>query len=143
MNTLDIKIYKFRKNLDKYGSLVPVEANDTVPFPIKRAYYIYDVEENVRRGFHSHRELNQVLVCVSGSVKILVKTPFDEEEILLDNPTKALYIGPMIWREMFDFSKDCVLLVFADEHYDEKDYIRIYENYEKQALDFFKSKGIS
>jgi len=118
-----------------------VEEQMDVPFTIKRIYYIYDVEERVRRGFHSHNELEQALVCVHGSVKILVRTPYEEEDILLDDPEKALYIGPMVWREMYDFSPDAVLLVLASEHYDIQDYIRNYSEYEKLAVDYFKGMG--
>ncbi len=125
------KIKLFDVNTDKYGKLVPLEGNDTIPFDIKRVYYIYEVEEDVRRGFHSHKELEQVLICVHGSVKILVKTPEEEEIITLDDPKKGLYIGPNIWREMYDFKDGAVLLVLASDHYDIKDYIRKYENYEK------------
>ena len=78
MNT---KLIKLHRNTDKYGKLVPIEENETIPFPIKRVYYIYEVDEGVRRGFHSHKELNQVLICVSGSVKILLKTPLEENII--------------------------------------------------------------
>ena len=76
---------------------------------------------------------------VHGEVKILVKTPEEEENILLDNPARALLIGPMVWREMYDFSKDAVLLVLASEHYDEADYIRDYAVYEKEAKTWFKN----
>ena len=127
----NIKIKLFDVNTDKYGKLVPLEGNDTIPFDIKRVYYIYEVEEDVRRGFHSHKELEQVLICVHGSVKILVKTPEEEEIFTLDDPKKGLYIGPNIWREMYDFEDGAVLLVLASDHYDIKDYIRKYENYEK------------
>ena len=129
---------EFPKHIDKYGNLVPIEEKDTIPFKIKRVYYIYDVEQNVRRGFHSHIELEQVLICVSGSVKILVKTPYEEKNILLNNPQEGLYIGPMIWREMFDFSKDAVLLVLADHEYDESDYIRDYDEFIKLGREYWK-----
>lgn len=125
---------------DKYGKLVPVEAEKNVPFPVKRVYYIYEVEEGVRRGFHSHRDLYQALVCVHGTVTILVKTPYEEENVLLNDPTKALLIGPMVWREMYDFSSDAVLLVLASEHYTVNDYIRDYEMYEKEATIYFNKK---
>ena len=72
-----------------------------------------------------------------GSVKILVKTPYEEENILLDNPSKGLYIGSMVWREMYDFSPDAVLLVLASEHYTLEDYIRDYEDYEQEAKEYF------
>ena len=92
----------------------------------------------MRRGYHSHRDLEQALICVHGTVKIMIKTPFSQEDILLDDPTKALYIGPMIWREMYDFSEDAVLLVLASEHYLPSDYIRDYDTYEKEALVWFQ-----
>lgn len=131
----------FKCNMDNYGSLVPVEAGGDIPFDIQRIYYIYNVEEGMRRGYHSHLDLQQALVCVHGSVKILVKTPFEEENILLDDPTCALYIGPMVWREMYDFSPDAVLLVLASKHYDVNDYIRDYAEYEQQARDYFMRGG--
>ena len=137
MKHINAKIINFIKNTDKYGKLVPIEENETIPFPIKRVYYIYEVDEGVRRGFHSHKELNQVLICVSGSVKILLKTPLEEKIVTLNKPDEGLYIGPMIWREMYDFSEDAILLVLADKHYNECDYIRKYENYEKLAKPYF------
>lgn len=126
-----IKLIDFNVYNDKYGKLVPIEANRSVPFDIKRVYYIYEVDKNVRRGFHSHKELHQILICVHGSVKILVKTPEKEENILLNNPKTGLYIGPNIWREMYDFTDGAVLLVLASEYYDENDYIRNYDKYEE------------
>ena len=129
--------FKFKRISDKYGNLVPIEAELNIPFPIRRIYYIYGVDGNARRGFHSHNVLHQALICVKGSVKILLKTPAEEETVLLDDPTKGLYIGPMIWREMFDFSEDAVLLVLASEHYDEADYIRNYDMYLEKAKAYF------
>lgn len=123
-----IKNYKFHS--DKYGKLIALEEKKDVPFEIKRIYYIYEVESGVRRGFHSHKKLEQVLICVHGSVKILLKTPEYEETIILDSPKKGLYIGPDIWREMYDFNDGAVLLVLASDFYDEKDYIRDYGEYE-------------
>lgn len=133
----NVSIATFRVHKDNYGSLIPVETFDSIPFGIKRVYYIYDVEDGRRRGFHSHRYLHQALICVHGNVKILVKTPFEEENVLLDKPDKALLIGPMVWREMYDFSPDAVLLVLASEHYTPSDYIRDYSVYEKEALEYF------
>ena len=102
-----------------------------------RIYYIYGVDQAARRGYHSHRDLEQVLICLSGSVKILVKTPEKEEIVLLDSPSKGLYIGPMIWREMFEFSEHATLLVLASRHYDESDYLRDYQQYEAEAKEYF------
>jgi len=131
-----VKNVKFKVNNDKWGKLVPIEGNDSVPFDIKRVYYIYEVNQEKRRGFHSHKELEQVLICVHGSIKILVKTPEEEKVVVLDNPNKGLYIGPDIWREMYDFENDGVLLVLASNHYDEKDYIRNYDDY----VDYYNKK---
>lgn len=128
---------EFPRHMDEYGSLVPIEASDSVPFDIKRVYYIYGVDKGIRRGFHSHADLEQVLICVSGHVRILVKTPWEEQEIFLDDPQKGLYIGPMVWREMFDFSGDAVLLVLAGDHYKVEDYIRDYNKYEQIARQYF------
>lgn len=122
---------------DKYGSLVPIEANKDIPFEIKRIYYISNVKENVTRGFHSHRKLHQLLICVNGSVKIRVKNPKEEEIYELNNSSEGLYIGTMIWREMYDFSEDAVLLVLASEVYDENDYIRNYDFYLNEANNLF------
>lgn len=134
----NIKLLKFQDYTDKYGHLTPLEANGEIPFDINRVYYISKVEPEVRRGFHSHEDLEQVLICVSGSVKILVKTPYEEKIITLNDQTDGLYIGPMIWREMYDFSEHAVLLVLASKHYDVKDYIRDYEKYEELAKTYFK-----
>lgn len=131
-------MYKFKVYNDKYGKLTPIEAKKDIPFEIKRVYYITNVEEGITRGFHSHRNLHQVLICVSGSVKVRTKTPVDEEIYELKDSTDGLYIGPMVWREMFDFSENAVLLVLASELYDEADYIRNYDFYLEEATKVFR-----
>lgn len=139
---VNVHDYSFMKSADpKYGSLTAIEGKKDIPFEVKRVYYIYDVPNGVRRGFHSHLDLHQILICVHGEVKILTKTPFEEKITQLSSENKGLYIGPMIWREMYDFSDEAVLLVLASEHYTEKDYIRDYSEYEKMALKFFESEG--
>ena len=125
----NVKIMNFKEISDSRGSLIPLEYPSQLPFEIKRIYYIYNVNKNERRGFHSHNDLEQILIAISGSVKILVKTPDEEEIIELDEKSKGLYIGSMIWREMFDFSENAVLLVLANHKYDEKDYIRDWKEY--------------
>lgn len=130
-------LLKFKKIHNKYGSLTPVEGGIDIPFDIKRVYYIYEVPEEIRRGFHSHNRLQQALICMKGSVKILVKTPIESQVVELNNPAEALYIGPMVWREMFDFSEDAVLLVLASLNYDESDYIRNYDMYLDAAKNYF------
>ncbi|QLE78816.1 WxcM-like domain-containing protein [Francisella sp. Scap27] len=123
------KLLKFKVYGDQRGSLVSLEENKNIPFEVKRVYYIFDTKSDVRRGFHAHTSLEQVLVCVSGSCKILVDDGKSRENILLDSPDKGLLISGLVWREMFDFSNDCVLMVLASEYYDESDYIRCYDGY--------------
>lgn len=126
-------LLKFKDFTDKYGHLTPIEGNNDIPFTIKRIYYITKVEQGIIRGFHSHRKLHQVLICLNGSVKIKLKNPNEEEVVELNNQSVGLYIGPLIWREMFDFSEGSVLLVLASEYYNENDYIRNYDFYLEEA----------
>lgn len=126
-------LIKFKDITDKYGHLTPIESKIDIPFEIKRVYYITKVEQGVTRGFHSHRKLHQVLICLNGSIKIRVKNPNDEEVIELNDASVGLYIGPHVWREMFDFTEGSVLLVLASEYYNEDDYIRNYDFYLKEA----------
>lgn len=134
----NVKKIDFHIIEDSRGKMIPIEYPKQLEFPIKRIYYIYDVGEKERRGFHSHNILEQVLIAISGSIKILVKTPNEERIVELNNPSEGLYIGPMIWREMYDFSNDAVLLVLASHEYDESDYIRDYNKYEIEAKKYFK-----
>lgn len=114
---------------DDRGSLVALEGGNTVPFEIKRVYYIFGTEQDVARGFHAHYNLKQVAICVTGRCRMILDDGKNREEVLLDSPTKGLLIGDLVWREMHDFSEDCVLLVLASEHYDENDYIRDYDEF--------------
>jgi dTDP-4-dehydrorhamnose 3,5-epimerase-like enzyme len=126
---MNVEIINFDTKGDDRGNLISLEQNKNIPFDIKRVYYIFDTKSGIRRGFHAHKNLNQVLVCILGSCKILLDDGKKKVEIKLDSPNKGLVIKSMIWREMFDFSNDCVLLVLADEVYDEKDYIRDYQEF--------------
>ena len=124
-----IKIINFPTIGDERGSLVSMEAKDKIPFSIKRAYFIFDTKKNVSRGFHAHRELQQVAVCVAGKCRMTLDDGKKREEVWLDSPNKGIYINKYIWREMHDFSSDCVLLVLASEHYSESDYIMDYDQF--------------
>ena len=119
---------------DSRGSLVALEAKKTIPFEIKRVYYIFDTCVDVVRGFHAHRSLQQVAVCVTGKCRIVLDDGTEREEIWLDTPTKGLLIGDLVWREIHDFSPGCVLLVLASEHYNEDDYLRTYEDFKRAIL---------
>lgn len=126
-------LLKFTNINSKYGDLTPIEEMVDIPFDIKRIYYITKVPYGIERGFHAHRKLHQVLICLNGSVKIKVKNPKEETEFLLDNTSVGLYIGPYIWREMHDFSEGAVLLVLASDYYNENDYIRNIDFYMQEA----------
>lgn len=139
---INVKHFVFSDNMSEYGNLIPIEQSKDIPFEIKRVYYIFDVPSGIRRGFHSHYNLDQMLICVSGSVKILTKTPYEEEITMLDSPEKGLFIGPMVWREMYDFSPGAVLLVLASELYSVSDYIRDYHMYESEAKKYFDGENI-
>ncbi|MEY8767060.1 sugar 3,4-ketoisomerase [Francisella philomiragia] len=119
---------------DDRGSLVSLEENKNIPFEIKRVYYIFGTKCDVRRGFHAHKNLSQVLICVSGRCKILVDDGCSKKNILLDSPDKGLMISGLVWREMFDFSSDCVLMVIASDFYDENDYIRDYDDFLSEVM---------
>jgi len=126
---MDIIKYMFTPHGDERGQLVAVEGKKTIPFEVKRVYYIYDTLPGVRRGFHAHRNLEQVLICVHGSCKILLDDGHERTEVVLNKPYEGLYIANDTWREMYDFSDGAVLLVLASEYYDEIDYIRNYDEF--------------
>lgn len=125
------RIYKLKIAGDKRGSLVALEERKNIPFKTRRVYYIFNTKECVKRGYHAHKNLKQVLVCVSGSCKILLDDGSKKDMIKLDKPETALFIKGTIWREIYDFSSDCVLMVLADKLYDEEDYLRNYEDFLK------------
>ena len=125
---MKIEFISFQKHGDERGILVALEENRNVPFEIKRVYYMFGTKENVRRGYHAHKELRQLAITVSGSCKFLLDDGESKENVELSDPTRGLLIEPGIWHEMYDYSKDCILMVLASDVYDESDYIRSYES---------------
>lgn len=121
---IDLKVFG-----DERGSLVSLEGNQNIPFEIKRVYYIYDTKPGVDRGRHAHSYLEQVIVCLHGSCKFVLDDGEKKEIVELNRPDRALFIGKNIWREMKDFSYGTVLMVLANKHYDEKEYIRDYKTF--------------
>ncbi len=108
----------------KDGYLVPLECESSiVPFPIMRVYFIYGVGDGLRRGFHAHKTLRQLIVCMSGQCTIDLDDSYQRKSYTLNKPNLGLLIGRPVWREMHGFSPDCVLMVLASEHYDPDDYI--------------------
>ncbi len=128
---MEVIKYAFQQHGDHRGQLVALEEGKEIPFQVKRVYYMYDTVEGVRRGYHAHKCLEQILVCVHGSCKILLDNGKETAVVSLDTPFEGLYIANDIWREMYDFSSDAVLMVLASEMYDENDYIRNYDDFLK------------
>lgn len=114
---------------DDRGSLVALEGGKNVPFAIQRVYYLFGTKLGVSRGFHAHKKLQQVAVCVTGRCRMVLDDGQNREAVWLDSSIKGVALPAMVWHEMHDFSPDCVLLVLASEHYDEADYIRNYEDF--------------
>lgn len=124
-----ISKFNAQQHGDSRGQLVALEEKKEIPFDIKRVYYIYDTQDGVRRGFHAHKSLKQLLICVHGSCKVLLDNGKERETVLLDKPYEGIFIQSNMWREMYDFSPGAVLLVLASEIYDESDYIRDYDKF--------------
>lgn len=121
--------YVFQPHGDERGQLIALEEFKDIPFQIKRVYYMYDTAEGVVRGRHAHKSLEQILVCIHGSCKIKLDNGREEKVVLLEKPYEGLYVASYMWREMFGFSKDAVLMVMASALYDEADYIRDYDEF--------------
>ena len=129
--------YMFQPHGDERGQLVSLEEFNDIPFKIKRVYYMYDTIKGVVRGHHAHKSLEQILICIHGSCKVKLDNGKETKVVNLEKPYEGLYVSSNTWREMYDFSPDAVLMVLASEIYDEKDYIRDYE----QFLEFVNRKG--
>lgn len=128
---MQIEKYCFQQHGDERGQLVALEEGQEIPFEVKRVYYMYDTGKGVVRGKHAHKKLQQILICIHGSCTILVDDGREKKEIVLDKPYEGIYIAHNIWREMYDFSPDAVLMVLASELYNESDYIRDYNQFLK------------
>ena len=116
-------------NKDKRGSSIALENLKTVPFEIKRVYYIYDTKPDVDRGGHAHTNLEQILIMMDGACEVLLDNGKEKKSIILNRPDVGLYIGKNMWREMKNFSYGAKLLVLASDLYDEKEYIRSYDEF--------------
>ncbi len=114
---------------DSRGQLIVLEENREVPFDIKRVFYIYGTQEGVSRGEHSHYKTKQFLVAVNGSCKVTLDEGTKKETFDLNKPNIGLFQNALVWGSMHDFSSDCVLMVLANNYYDENDYIRNYDDF--------------
>lgn len=125
-----IKIMEFPDFGDDRGNLVVVEGcGKDIPFDIKRVFYIYGSDAEIIRGRHANRKSEFVMINVSGKSKVKVDNGFEKQIIELNRPRMGLYLSSMVWKDMYEFSEDSVLLVLASEHYDAEEYIRNYEDF--------------
>ena len=130
--TEQCKVLNFKDLGDERGKLVVVEGSQDIPFKIERVFYIYGSDSEVVRGQHANRESEFVLINVGGTSKVRIDNGHSEAIIELNKPMMGLYIPTMVWKDMYDFSEDSILLVLASTHYDGNEYIRDYEEYKKE-----------
>ena len=123
------KIIKLPKISDVRGNLTFVESERHVPFDLKRVYYLYDVPGGAERGAHGHKNLEQFIVALSGSFDVLLDDGHNKKRVQMNRPYYGLYVCPMIWRDITNFSSGAVCMVFASEYYDEADYFRDYDQF--------------
>lgn len=132
-NMNKVKMLEFPQKGDDRGHLVIVEGGIDIPFDIKRAFYIYGSDHDVVRGQHANRKTEFVLINVAGKSKVKVKDGEGNEAIYcLNRPHTGIYLPTMVWKDMYDFSENSVLLVLASEHYDASEYIRNYDEFVKE-----------
>lgn len=135
-NVEKVRMLEFAEHGDEKGNLVVVEGNIDIPFDIKRAFYIYGSDADITRGQHANQKTEFVLINVAGTSKVKIKDGKGNEIIYsLNRPKTGLYIPNMVWKEMYDFSQDSVLLCLASEHYDGVEYVRDYDVYVKMMQD--------
>ncbi len=133
---MQIVKYQFQQHGDERGQLVSLEEYKDIPFQIKRVYYMYNTGQGITRGYHAHKSLKQILICIHGSCKILLDNGSEKKRVFLEKPYEGLYVPNNMWREMYDFSNDAVLMCLASDLYKEEDYIRNYEEF----LEFINKK---
>ena len=123
------KLNEFKVLGDNRGQLVALEANKEIPFDVKRVFYIYGTQKDIPRGNHAHYKTKQFLVAVNGSCKVTLDNGISKETFDLNKPNLGLFQDALVWGSMHDFSSDCVLMVLADDYYNNSDYIRDYNKF--------------
>ncbi len=124
-----IQFLNFETYSDPRGELVAIESSKNIPFDIKRIYYLFKNQPQFVRAQHAHKKLKQVYIVLCGSCKMMISDGEKKEIVTLDNPRVGIFFTEIIWRELFDFSSDCVLMVLADDFYKEEDYIKNYDEF--------------
>ena len=133
MNLAKCKIIELPKVTDRRGNLTFIEEKRHIPFEIRRIFYLYDVPGGQTRGGHAQHRLQQLIIAASGSFDVILDDGFERKRFHLNRAYYGLYIPPMIWRELNNFSSGSVCLVLASELYDEEDYVRDYEIFKGMA----------
>lgn len=123
------ELINLRVNGDERGQLVAIEKGVNCPFEVKRAFYIFGMQGATRRGCHANRNSEFLFVALKGSCRVEFSDGNAKDSVLLDSPDKALWLGKMTWKEMYDFSDDAVLLVLSSEKYDKGEYIHDYREF--------------
>lgn len=126
------KLLSFLQLGDNRGHLVVVEGFKDIPFEIKRMFYIYGTKKNIIRGQHANRKSEFVLINLAGNCKIKVDDGINKEILILDKPHEGIYLDRMVWKDMYDFSKDSILLVLSNQSYDSEEYVRDYIEFKKE-----------
>lgn len=127
----DCSLVELTRIASTSGSLTPVYGGVTLPFEIERVYYLYDIPGGETRGGHAHRDLRQLIVAASGSFDVLLDDGINRRTVHLNRPYYGLYLTNMIWRELLNFSSGGICLVLASAPYDENDYFREYDEFQK------------
>ncbi len=129
---MNYKLLNFKIHGDLRGKLVSLEGNKNIPFDIKRIYYIFDTLPDQDRGMHAHKNMEQIIIAIDGACQFILDDGKTREKLWLNRPDVGLYIGKNMWREMRHFSYGCKLMVLASDYYDEKEYIRNYNEFLKE-----------
>ncbi len=130
---MNYKLVDLKIHGDNRGKLISLEGNRDIPFEIKRVYWIFDTIPDLDRGFHAHKNMEQIIVAMDGACQFILDDGKKRETVWLNRPDKGLYIGKNMWREMKHFSYGCKLMVLASDYYDEKEYIRSYEDFLREV----------
>ncbi len=140
INVKNCNIIELKQVVDETDGVLSIAENHiNIPFQIRRVYYIYGLNSpQAKRGHHAHKILEQAIFCINGSFKLMVDDGKSKQYLFLNNPNQGIYLGKHLWHTMFDFSKDCILLVFASDLFNESDYIRNYKDF----MDFLKNDPV-
>ncbi len=143
MTIKECKILELEKICDPRGNLTFIEAGRHIPFEIKRVYYLYDVPGGAARAAHGHRKLHQLMIAMSGSFDVTLDDGVSKQRFYLNRSYFGLYIPPMIWRDLDNFSSGSVCMVLASDYYDEADYYRSYEQFLIDAKKYLMENGLT